>query len=264
MSFLTQPHDIIQEIQVEGSYKGRSAYVFNILGRRDNTFATAKTVLYDIGEYLTSSENFFNDPSTGVIMTIKSSSTDDDDVGTGVQSVYVSFLDASNNLQNETVTMDGMTPVSLNGGVAINYIEFIESYSVGSGTVSAGNITVQDSATGLIIYEQISTNGNRSLSCRFKIPNGYTGYIVGWTGTSTNQRMDIRLRAQKLTLGDTITNSHHFLDIMYVNKDTSFVQPNIPWFKIPALAEIKSSVLADLVINDPAVTSTIQMFLIAD
>ena len=77
MSFITQTHDVLQEIQVNGTYKGRTAYAFSILGKRDDTFSEAKGPLYDIGEYLGSSDEIFSDPSAGVTMIIKSSSAND-------------------------------------------------------------------------------------------------------------------------------------------------------------------------------------------
>jgi hypothetical protein len=264
MSFITQTHDVVQEIQVNGTYKGRTAYAFSILGKRDDTFSEAKGPLYDIGEYLGSTDEIFNDPSAGVVMTIKSSDANDtNSSGTGMRKVKYVFLDSSNNLQTETVNMNGTTAVSLNGGVAIKYIEVMEGNEVGSTMHAVGNITIQNTAE-TIIYDQITANGNRSLSCRFKVPNGYTGYVRGWTGTCANQRMDIRLRAQSEMLGSAVTPCHHFLDIMYIQKDTSFVQPNLPWIKVLATGEIKSSVIPDVTTSVPSVTSTIQVVIIAN
>jgi len=114
MTIITPINDVVQYVQIEGSYKGRTKYMINILGRRD-TWNGTNDLIQDVGEYLgtDAADAIFNDPSAGVIMELVSSSTSDTSAGTGARTVKVAYLDTSNNIQWTNVTMNGTTAVDL-------------------------------------------------------------------------------------------------------------------------------------------------------
>jgi hypothetical protein len=108
-------HDDVSEqtMSIKGTYNDKVAIQVSVMGRRTAGNWTGTTALQDMGEYLTSSDTAFNDSSAGVLMSIVSTSTDDDGspVGIGAQTVHVVFLDTNNDLQEETITMNGTTVV---------------------------------------------------------------------------------------------------------------------------------------------------------
>lgn len=82
MTFINSIGEYIPDIQINGTYKGRAAVSVNVLGKRRDTFGDT-TSLYDLGEFLTSGETNFPDPSAGIVMEIISTSANDASAGTG-------------------------------------------------------------------------------------------------------------------------------------------------------------------------------------
>jgi hypothetical protein len=264
MTFITATtiNESIEAIAINGLYKNRAAHIITIMGRREDTFNSTSN-LYDVVEFLGSTEKIIPDPSAGIVMEIVSTSSNDTNGGTGANVVRVYYLDSSNILADEEVTMNGTTAVSLNSGSAIKYILLAECHLIGSNETAVGTINIQTSGGGTI-YERITAGGNRSLSCRFKIPTGYTGYVIGWNASAINHNMDLRLRATIHSLNHgSIVNNHHFISNMYLGKDTNFVLSKLPYIRVQELGEIKVSAKPDSTAN-PIAAAEFQLLLIAN
>ena len=148
---------------------------FTIPGRKDGV---GTTVLEDI----TQTGNTVMPRPAGADIEIVSSSGSDISAGTGAQTIEIEYLDVNGDEASVTKTMNGTTAVNI--GTAVYDVQWMHSATAGTGGVAAGNIQIRDVATGAIIYEQISAGGNQSLTARYKIPNGKTGYITTWPASA--------------------------------------------------------------------------------
>lgn len=211
---------------------------YNIFGYKQGI---STTVLDDISQI----------PSTTVIPTpngiqlraVSSSANDVAVTGSGIRTLELYYLDTSYDMQNEIITMNGITPVNT---VATNIqrVFWIHAYTIGSGGVAAGNISLTN-ITGTVTYEYITAGGNRSLSSHFTIPDGKTGFILGWQGSSVKQDMSIRLRATVHFHNRALLLPGVFIfhDVM-VLKDSSLHIPLKPPMSFPARCDIKVSSIA--------------------
>ena len=233
--------DIVQEVQLTGSYKGRKAYYFNIIGMRAGF--TSTSVLNDVKEY--------DNGVAGVAITanssldIISSSVNDDGspVGTGVQTVKVTYIDVNNNLvQSGNIVLDGTSLVS-NVLTGVNQVLWMESTAVGSGAVAAGNIRLRING-GTVEVEQITAGGNKSRTGIFMVPVGYTGYIVNWRVSAVGNDQDVRLRGTVNTLDRTLTSVYHYIAESYCASNTNISPGNDIYMKIPALTLVKLSTVS--------------------
>ncbi|MEE8423848.1 MAG: hypothetical protein V3S49_04850, partial [Thermodesulfobacteriota bacterium] len=98
-----------------------------------------------------------------------------------LRTVQVFGLDTNFDLQNETVTLNGTTPVNL----VNTYIRIYRMIGItaGSGERNAGSITCRiqsGGTTGAII----SIGNNQTLMCHYTIPNNYTGYMYSGYATT--------------------------------------------------------------------------------
>jgi hypothetical protein len=200
--------------------------VFTIPGRK-NSIST--TVLDDITQV--PATTVLPDPG-GIQMEVVSSSANDAAAGTGAQSVDIHYLDSVGVEQEETVTMDGLTPVNT-VGLDFDKIQWMHTKTVGANVngVAVGNISLRDT-TGATTYEYIGAGGNQSLSCRYHVPTGYTGFILGWDASGITKEVDLRLRATVERFDRTLVPGVFlFQDAIVLNDATSGWQP----FKVPPL-----------------------------
>lgn len=234
--------EMVQSIQLTGNWYGHRALAFNIMGRRAGF--TSTSVLNDVVE-------FANGTAAIPILTgvepleLVSSSAQDAPAGSGIQSVRVTYIDATNNIvESAAIVLNGTTPVAA-GFTAVEPL-WMDSTAAGSGgtgnTVAAGNIRLRV-VSGSVECEQISAGGNKSLSGRFMVPTGYTAYIPYWNAHAINNDQDIRLRAQVTTLNRTLSALYHFIDTDYLPLNTGSISYP-PFLKLPALAKIKVSTLS--------------------
>lgn len=114
---------------------------------------------------------------------ISSSSTDDDAGGSGALTILVTGLDANYVIISETVTMDGLTPVS----TSKSYLRINEAHVVtaGAGETNAGDIYVTEDGGNFtngvpddlaLVEEKIPATFGRSESTIFTVPAGSTFY----------------------------------------------------------------------------------------
>ena len=215
---------------------------FSIPGRKDSV----GTVNFE--DITQTGNTVLTRPAGTNIEIVSSSANDDGDIGgppegTGVQTVEIEYLDASGNEARATFTMNGTTAVNI--GTAVHDIQWIHAVTVGTGGVAAGNIQVRDVATGAIIYEQINAGGSQSLSCRYKIPNGKTGYIMGWHVSAVTRKIAFKLRADVNRATRAIQSGVFvFQDTMVLEQAPSgWIPFDVP-LKCPQLSTIKASAIS--------------------
>jgi hypothetical protein len=168
---------------------GRKAFYFNLIGKRAAGYGS--TAINDICEYLDTTQELHNSPTAGQTLYAVSTSADDADAGTGVNSIKIVYLDSTGLLKEKLVTLNGVTPVSI--GTGYTEILYVEAASVGSGKIAAGDIAISSTngvATVATTFELIKTGDNRSFSGRIKVPKGYTAFLESYSfanvaGTAT-------------------------------------------------------------------------------
>lgn len=113
--------------------------------------------------------------SSAETMSIVSTSTNDDVAGTGAQYLLINGLDNDYNLIQETVVMDGTTPVvTSNSYLRVHRLRVVTS---GSGQTNAGTITATAS-TASTTQAQILAGNSITRMSHFTIPAGYTGFTT--------------------------------------------------------------------------------------
>ena len=136
-------------------------------------------------------------PSAAAATTIISgeAADDGDPEGTGARTVQVQGLDGSYNLLSETVTMNGISAVTLSN-------QFLRVFrakvmTAGSGAANAGAIDVKH---GAAILARITAGNNQTLMCCYTVPAGYTAYLLGYYATMNRSVVtgatDIRILAR--------------------------------------------------------------------
>ncbi len=181
----------------------------------------------------------------GIQMELVSSSADDDGapVGTGARTVDIHYLDANYVAQEETVIMNGVTPVDT-VATDILRVQLMHVKTVGTGLKAAGTITLE-STDSAIEYCRIRAGLNNSLKAEWTVPAGKTLFIDEWSASaiSTTASRDAEVLLQVTSEVDSLLLTDIFLvkDIILLTDD-SFAEPfKIPLI-IPAQADIKISI----------------------
>ena len=107
---------------------------------------------------------------------VSDSSADDLTTGTGAWEITISYLDANYAEQTETISLDGLTPVTTTG----SGLRLLSAYcgKVGSGGVNAGNIAIT-ATTGGTTQAYIPANKGQTQQAAYTVPAGYTAHFVG-------------------------------------------------------------------------------------
>ena len=124
-------------------------------------------------------------PSTGLQMSIVSTSAQDGPGGTGVRSIIVHYLDADLVSRTETVTLNGTTPV-LTVATNIRWVGEIHLLTYGTDKAFAGDLTVTNAGTR---YKFILAGSRTTRSSAYRVPAGkrlivHTLYAGATSGTS--------------------------------------------------------------------------------
>jgi len=211
--------------------------MFSIPGRKDGL---SSAVLDDLTQI--PATTVVPEPG-GIQLQLSSSSANDTSAGTGVQTLDVHYLDTSGVEQQETIIMNGVTPVNT-VATDIDFIQWIHTKTVGAGGVAAGNISAEDTG-GAVVYEYLAAGGNQSLSAKYKVPTAKTGYVVGWQASGMTKRIDLRLRATVERFDRTIIPGVFlFQDVVVLNDTSSGWIPFMVPLKMPAGAIIKLSAIS--------------------
>ena len=108
---------------------------------------------------------------------IVSSDVNDSAAGTGARTVSVAGLNSSYVPVNQTLTLNGTTPVAI--PTALFRIQNIRISSAGTGKVNAGTITVQDAGAGTTRGLILAGNGI-SRSSFITVPAGFSLVMGPW------------------------------------------------------------------------------------
>jgi hypothetical protein len=113
-------------------------------------------------------------------LNVVSGSANDTAAGTGARTIRVEGLDAAGAWQEETITLNGTTPVV----TTTTWLRVIRAYIVaaGSGTTNAGAITVKHNVTTANIFSVIKAGRGSSANAVFTVPAGQVGRITSWGG----------------------------------------------------------------------------------
>lgn len=107
-------------------------------------------------------------PSTGVQLSVVSTSADDSAAGTGIRTLEIHYLDTALDLQVETVVMNGLTPV-LTTATNIRAVQCMHMLSWGTLVAAAGNISA---GVGVQNYSYIAAGDARCSSSVRMVPRG--------------------------------------------------------------------------------------------
>ncbi len=121
-------------------------------------------------------------PAVGARISVVSTSASDGVGGTGIRSVELHCVDANLVPYNETVVLNGTTPV-LTTATNIRFIQCGHMLTYGTGKAAAGTITFKDNSTAAT-YNQISIGENRCSSSARIVPYGKRMVIDGLVGSS--------------------------------------------------------------------------------
>jgi len=126
-----------------------------------------------------------------------SSDANDTAAGTGARTVQVYGLDANYALQNETVTLNGVTAVD----TANTYIRVFRGIvrSAGTGATNAGTITARQKTTTANVFFVLPIGYGQTMVCAYTIPAATTGYLGGWyasidSKTTSNNTVRLMMR----------------------------------------------------------------------
>jgi len=113
--------------------------------------------------------NFLTSPTT---LTVVSDSANDDDGGTGTNTIKIEGLDSDWNEVSEDLIMDGLFGVT----TANLYIRINRSYALVSGSIGTndGLITIKNGAT---LISQIEAGDGQTFQSVYTVPNGKTGFL---------------------------------------------------------------------------------------
>lgn len=184
-------------------------------------------------------------PATAQQMALTSGSANDAAAGTGCQQVMVHYLDNLYAVQQETVTLNGVTPVNT---VATNILRINSMHCIrmGSGGTTVGPISLKNTA-GTVTYSYISAGFDTARQAIYTVPAGYYGYIAHWqasAGAPTGSHFtQISVRA---TAHEGIIASGVFLlidEVGLLNNASTITLPTP--IRIPPTTDVKVSAIAD-------------------
>lgn len=147
-NFSVRPVDDYFKQAVNGNITG--VEIVRVFGR-DPTIGTSLSPI--------ATSNTYQTPTAAQSLEVLSSSAADAVGGGGATKIFIEGLDSTFNIQSETITLTGTTPVALaNDYIRITKMDVSESeaYASLSGSAShQGDITLRDVATGAVIWAQI-------------------------------------------------------------------------------------------------------------
>jgi hypothetical protein len=244
------------QIGLENMFDGREAYQFHIMGQR--TLWTDATNFHDVAEYLGTTATA-TELTGAESFEIVSSSANDTAAGTGVRTVEICYIDAAYAIACTTLTMNGTTPVPV-GVLGAKMILWMETKTAGTGNVAAGNISLRISGAGAT-HEYIKAGGNKSMSGRFMIPDGFEGLLLNWDTHAIRQNMDCRIRATVNTHDRTLGSVYVFQDNAFMAADSSG-EHSLPYLLCPARSKIKVSAITGSTASTPRVDISYSILLV--
>lgn len=177
---------------------------------------------------------------------ISENDADNGATATGILTLVLSYLDAAGDAQFEIVTMNGTTAVDT-VATDIRFVQDMQSLTVGSGGVAAGNIRIYRKITNTRVYSMIAAGGNQDLVPHKMVPRAKTLYLKRWlcSEASNAKRCHMRLRADCDNEHPPVRQAGVFLFKSTVALDSAAVPTELA-YSIPALSIVKVSGQADV------------------
>lgn len=113
--------------------------------------------------------------STLETISVFSSSANDASGNTGARTVRITGLDADYNVIQETVTLNGTTPVATVSTFRRAHTATV--ITAGNGGVNAGTLTFRHTTTTANVFLSMAIGRNQTNAAAYTIPAGYTGYM---------------------------------------------------------------------------------------
>lgn len=236
------PQDVTWWIQHHGEIEWTPATIFNIMGARSRGWGST-TILGDCCEYLNTSQNLMNTPTSWQTLYLVSTSVNDTAAWTGVRTVRIVYLDSTWLQQFAIFTLNGTTPVSIGSGYT--FIQWMESASVWSNNTAVWDVTISSIngvATVATTFEMIDWWGNRSLSGRYKVPSDSHVHMLNWSAAAISNTMDTRLKADTFSDNGLSAWVFHFKDRIFLASGQNFVN-DLHYEAYPANTVIKVSAI---------------------
>ncbi len=249
---------IASQISMQGTWQGRPAKVFHVLGQRSDWVDT--TTYQDIAEYLDPPFTTFRELVGTESFEIVSNNAADAAAGTGTRTVEIVYIDLNYAMVTTTVTMNGLTPVPI-GVLGARMILWMEARTGGTSQVSVGRIFLRFTGGGEV-QEVISEGGNKSLSCRFMVPDGYEAFVPSWDTHSIRTSHDCRLRATVRSFDRSLAERYVFQDLARIGADQNG-EHGLPFIRLPARAKIKGSAIPGSLAGSPSCDISFTVVLIA-
>lgn len=125
-------------------------------------------------ETIWSASGIFSLPTGAETLDLVSTNAADTAAGTGARKVKITGLDANYKIIQETVTMNGLTPVTSTSSFLRMYYATVEE--VGTGGINAGDITITQTTSSKVMG-LIPLNDGCAFQSMFTVPQGKKGLI---------------------------------------------------------------------------------------
>jgi hypothetical protein len=112
------------------------------------------------------------------LVRVVSSSANDAAAGSGARTIIITGLDANYNVQNETITLNGTTPVASVNTFSRVHTARISTSGSSNAAFNAGTITISHNTTTANVFAVMQIGYNQTQESAYTIPAGYTGYLT--------------------------------------------------------------------------------------
>jgi len=157
--------------QVEGSQ------MFSAYGKLTASSAVTNNLVWANGTF------FVPDQVDGVQVEIVSTHAGDSEVGIGIRTLHIHYLDGDWEPQTTDITLNGTTPVTTTP-TDIKFIQCAHMVTYGSSKHAEGDIVFRKVGTPTEEYNMIAALSNRCSSSARMVPAGKTLFISGLVGGS--------------------------------------------------------------------------------
>jgi len=193
-------------------------------------------------------------PAAAQQMAVSSSSAADAAAGTGCQQVMVHYLDNLYAVQQETVTLNGVTPVNT---VSTNILRInaMHCMRMGTGGTTAGNISLKNTA-GTVTYDFITAGYNSARQAIYTVPASMYGYVSHWQASAgAASGSHFTLISLRVTSHEGVYTQGVFLLVDEAGLLNSSVAITLPTpIRIPPMADVKMSAVSDAANANAVVT----------
>jgi len=187
-------------------------------------------------------------PAGGVALEVVSTQAQDTLAGTGVQKVRVTYLDTDYAEKSEIIDMAGATPVPL-VDTSVLRVNSIRATQVGTGLMSAGDITCRLVGGAATVYRQIPTGFTRGRGLTYTVPLGKTLFITSlsvFSGYTTSGKIVRWIgRAQVDDTNPTVKINMFQVFFEALTQDNNFHMDFDMPVRIPATADLKMSAISN-------------------